>query len=138
MQCDLDEQVVALEFNIQKVTEMAIRIGKESKRHTVYIDDLKAQCAAQSGMMGTTAASLKQFQQHVREQDAIVLKAIDRMTETLDETQEALAHIKIDRAKDEAKISRQAIYVWLATVVAVISVAWSAISGSIIDKLHGG
>ncbi len=134
---ELVNRVAGLERELAHVMEIVRRIGDESRSTRVHLRDLEKEQIRHVAVMDKTANSLLTFEQYARDKDAALVKAVEGMTELLENTRGALVALRVDRARDEARTTRQAFAVWLATATAVISIVFATFSGQLAEKLWG-
>lgn len=139
---ELGEQLEEIEQRCQKTADAMTRIGVQVRTHDVWIRELRQQASEQDRMLqeATDAAQMMtataaRFERFIERHEDHNQRHFDAMKFGLEKLNLDVRQVLVDRARDEAKVSRQAIWLWVSAVTAICAVAWALLQPRIVELL---
>jgi TolA-binding protein len=129
---DNAERLRALEHCVNDHQSAISRIGEQVRVHAVHIKELRQQNDAQTELIreAKSAAEAMQhtasrFETYIERHEDQSTHQFERVNDGIKELASDVRQVLVDRARDESRTGRQAIWLWMTSVTAVGALVWA-------------
>lgn len=119
------------------------RIGEQVRAHDVWIKELRDQNDAQTLLINransaaeTMQRTATRFEQYIERHEDQSMHQFDRVNDGIEALALDVRQVLVDRARDESRTGRQAIWLWATSGTAAVAMVWAVMHQKIIELIN--
>lgn len=136
------ERLRELEHCVSQHQGAISRIGEQVRVHDVWIKELREQNDAQTRLINRANSAAEnmqrtatRFEQYIDRHEDQSMHQFKRVNDGIDALAGDVRQVLIDRARDESRTGRQAIWLWATSVTAAGALAWAVMHQKILGLI---